>query len=83
MHLADMTGAELAQTLRNDPDCAGVGFVLASSESEGIRSSEREIGPRMALLPKPFDLGELADSLAHVTGRVAEEDSSSPNGTDG
>ena len=79
MHLADMTGSELAQALRNDPDCAGVGFVLASSESEGIRASEREMGPRMALLPKPFDLRALADSLAHVIRRVTEENSSSPN----
>jgi serine/threonine protein kinase len=79
MHLADMTGAELAHTLLDDPDCAGVGIVLASSEPEGTRSIEHEIGPRMALLTKPFDLRALSDSLAHVTGRVPEKSLRSPD----
>jgi CheY-like chemotaxis protein len=73
MHLADMTGADLARDLRADPACAGVGFVLASSESDGERSGEYWAGPGMALLQKPFDLRALAHSLAQATGRGADE----------
>jgi serine/threonine-protein kinase len=73
MHLADMTGADLARAVRSDPACAGVGFVLASSESDGGRSGEYHVGPGMALLAKPFDLPALAQSLAHATGRGSDE----------
>ncbi|HEY2159625.1 MAG TPA: response regulator, partial [Isosphaeraceae bacterium] len=73
MHLADMTGADLARSLRADPGCAGVGFVLASSESDGERSGEYHSGPGMALLHKPFDLRALAHSLALATWRGADE----------
>jgi MoCo/4Fe-4S cofactor protein with predicted Tat translocation signal len=34
VHLADMTGVQLAQKLRADPAFVGVGFVLATSESD-------------------------------------------------
>jgi serine/threonine protein kinase len=70
MHLADMTGVQLAQALHGEPGCSGVGFVLASSESDGGEASKVLNDPRTVLLPKPFDLRELAQSLAQATGRV-------------
>jgi eukaryotic-like serine/threonine-protein kinase len=73
MHLADMTGVQLAQALRNDQACAGVGFVLASSESDGGEANKVLDAPLTVLLPKPFDLRGLARSLAQATGRAAEE----------
>jgi CheY-like chemotaxis protein len=73
MHLADMTGTDLARALRSDPAYAGVGFVLTSSESEGGRSGEYRTGPGMALLQKPFDLRALADALALASGRGADQ----------
>jgi CheY-like chemotaxis protein len=73
MHLPDMTGADLARALRADPGCAGVGFVLTSSESEGERSGEYHTGPGMTLLQKPFDLRALADALALASGRGADQ----------
>ena len=62
MHLADMTGVQLAQALHDDPGCSGVGFVLASSDSDGGEASKALDAPRTVLLPKPFDLRRLAQS---------------------
>jgi serine/threonine-protein kinase len=73
MHLADMTGVQLAQALHDDPGCSGVGFVLASSESDGGETQKALDAPLTVLLPKPFDLHRLAQSLAQATGRVGEE----------
>jgi CheY-like chemotaxis protein len=70
MHLADMTGVQLAEALRGEPGCSSVGFVLASSGSDGGEASKVLDVPRTVLLPKPFDLRELAQSLAQATGRV-------------
>ena len=73
MHLADMTGVQLAQALHDDPGCSRVGFVLASSESDGGEASKALDAPLTVLLPKPFDLRRLAQSLAQATGRVVAE----------
>ena len=50
MHLADMTGVQLAQALHDDPGCSGVGFVLASSESDGGEASKALDAPLTVLL---------------------------------
>ncbi len=71
MHLADMTGLRLAQALHADSGCTRVGFVLASSDSDGGESSELIDAPLTVLLQKPFDCYRLARSLAHATGRRA------------
>ena len=73
MHLADMTGVQLAQALHDDPHCSGVGFVLASSESDGGEASKALNLPRTVLLPKPFDLPRLAMALGQATGRGVEK----------
>src|SRR5262249_11982254 len=70
LHLSDMPGRELAQSLQADPACPGVGFVLASSESDGGDAFKAPEIPRSAVLPKPFDLRQLARSLAQATGRT-------------
>jgi len=73
MHLADMTGVQLAQALHDDPGCSGVGLVLSSSDSDGGAASKALDATRTVLLPKPFDLRRLAQALAQATGRVVEE----------
>jgi len=73
MYLADMTGVQLAQALHNDPGCSGVGLVLSSSDSDGGETSKALDAPLTVLLPKPFDLRRLAQSLAQATGRLAEQ----------
>lgn len=72
MHLADMTGVQLAQALHDDPGCARVGFVLASSESDGGEAGQALLAPLTVLLPKPFDRLRLAQSLAQAGGLVTE-----------
>lgn len=71
MHLADMTGADLARALHSDPGCAGVGLVLASGDSEEGRSKLDHLGPPTIHLRKPFDLRDLAQSLASATRHTA------------
>lgn len=69
LHLADMTGPELFEALRADPAASGVGFVLASSEADGPAADVR--GARVALLPKPYDLGSIVIAMAQATGLPA------------
>ncbi|QDU21975.1 protein kinase domain-containing protein [Urbifossiella limnaea] len=66
MHLKDMTGAQLATALLADPSCAGVGFVLATSEADGQAPGAVPTSPRVVVMPKPFDAERLARSVAAV-----------------
>jgi serine/threonine protein kinase len=66
MHLADMTGVQLARALLADPGCEGTGFVLATSEADTQEPGAVPDNPRVALMPKPFDLERLARSIAAV-----------------
>ena len=72
MHLSDMTGVRLASLLRDEPDCDAVGFVLMSSASDTTEAEAVLGGPRTVLLMKPFDLKQLAQSIAAATGRTPE-----------
>jgi CheY-like chemotaxis protein len=69
MHLADMTGIELAHALLADPACGRVGFVLATSETESEDGATLPEGPRTVLMVKPFDAARLAAALTAVIGR--------------
>jgi serine/threonine-protein kinase len=73
MQLPDMTGMQLAQALHDDPRCSRVGFVLASSDCQHIEVNRAPDRSLVVLLPKPFTLRPLAQSLAQATGRVLEE----------
>lgn len=68
MHLADMTGTQLAQSLLADPACTGTGFILATSESDSPQSGAVPESPRVVLMPKPFDATRLAQSITAVLG---------------
>ncbi|MFN0165192.1 MAG: protein kinase domain-containing protein [Bryobacteraceae bacterium] len=72
MHLSDMTGVQLATLMRADPECAKVGFVLMSSESDTSQAEAVLGNPLSVLLMKPFDLKQLAQSIAVATGRTTE-----------
>lgn len=63
MHLADMTGTELLQQMRDAPGSEEIGFILISSET-GFRYLEplRQAGVT-AILPKPFDQEQLKRAL--------------------
>jgi CheY-like chemotaxis protein len=63
MHLADMTGVQLAQAMLADAACSDTRFLLVSSVSETDESTSQILGPRVALMPKPFDLDRLSMAL--------------------
>ncbi len=72
MYLSDMTGVQLASLMREDPECAEAGFVLMSSESDTSQAAAMQGHARSVLLMKPFDLKQLAQSIAAATGRTTE-----------
>jgi two-component system chemotaxis response regulator CheY len=63
MHLPDMTGTELLQTMRSDSTLLEVPYMLISSETD-VRYLEpmRQAGV-VAILPKPYDQAQLKKAL--------------------
>jgi two-component system chemotaxis response regulator CheY len=63
MHLSDMTGTELVQTMRGDADLQAIPFMLISSETH-YRYLEpiRQAGV-IAILPKPFTFEQLKKAI--------------------
>lgn len=70
MHLADMTGTELAQAMREEDRLQDIGFILISSET-GFRYLEplRQAGV-IAILPKPFDKTQLKRALVATLDHI-------------
>jgi CheY-like chemotaxis protein len=68
MHLADMTGAELARAVASEPGCGRLGVVVATSEADAEHAAGLPSGPWVVVLPKPFDAGQLASAIASVVG---------------
>jgi two-component system chemotaxis response regulator CheY len=72
MHLADMTGVQLAQRVRAEPAIAP-GFVLISSESESPEAgSLTQCGYAIAL-QKPFTRAKLLEALRLVSGGLKQQ----------
>lgn len=69
LHLADMTGVELAKRIRSEVSARPPGFVLISSESDGADPSDLSRLDRVVLLPKPFTAEQLVQALNLVTGK--------------
>jgi serine/threonine protein kinase/DNA-binding NarL/FixJ family response regulator len=63
MHLADMTGVELADRLRADARLAGTAFILITSEADEPTVSHLRDAGATALLAKPFGPEDLGRSL--------------------
>ncbi|MCI0459906.1 MAG: protein kinase [Gemmataceae bacterium] len=70
MHLADITGVELARRLRAEPALATVGFVLISSETDIHDASALEAIADTVLLRKPFDQGQLDQALRQAVTQL-------------
>lgn len=66
MHLKDMTGVELARALVADSQCSRIGFILATSETDGDAATELPPGDTVVIMPKPFDISSLQKALAHA-----------------
>ncbi|MBU2478740.1 MAG: response regulator, partial [Gammaproteobacteria bacterium] len=64
MYLPDMTGAELVQQMRADPDLEDLPFMLISSETSfAMLDPIRQAGV-IAILPKPFAPKDLRKALS-------------------
>ena len=64
MHLADMTGAHLAQQMRAAAGPSPLHFVLITSEADRKGASFSDLAAGTVLLHKPFDRERLAQALA-------------------
>ncbi|MEJ2552453.1 MAG: response regulator [Gammaproteobacteria bacterium] len=73
MHLPDMTGVELIETMRSREDLREIAFILISSET-AIRYLEpiRQAGA-IAILPKPFEYDQLKKALATTLDFIEPE----------
>src|SRR5262249_3919317 len=69
LHLADMTGVQLAQRLRTEEPLAATGFVLITSQTEVQEANLQSPAGNLVRLHKPFDLDQLAQALAAAAGR--------------
>ncbi len=63
MHLPDMTGTELIETMRSREDLRDIAFILISSETKmSYIEAIRQAGA-VAILPKPFEYEQLRKAL--------------------
>ncbi len=76
MHLADMSGVQLAQKLRSEGRPADIGFILITSQTDVQDANLLSQAGNAVRLPKPFDLEQLAQALAAASGS-----SGAPHGT--
>src|SRR5262249_47616137 len=63
MHLADMTGMQLAQKMRAEESVSPPGFVLITSQADAAEANLKSQEGTLVRLPKPFDLAQLAQAL--------------------
>jgi two-component system chemotaxis response regulator CheY len=74
LHLADMTGVQLAQHVRAESDKAGQaapGFVLISSEADSAESGSLSKYGKGTILKKPFTPEKLSEALRLVSDPAA------------
>jgi serine/threonine-protein kinase len=67
MHLADMTGVQLAQQIRAEGTAAAPGIVLISSEAETAEAGSLSKCGHAVLLKKPFTPEKLVEALGLVS----------------
>jgi CheY-like chemotaxis protein len=68
MHLADMTGVQLAQRMRAEEQFRSTGLILITSQADAEEVHLPGGAGATVRLPKPFDQGQLARALAEATG---------------
>jgi CheY-like chemotaxis protein len=78
MHLADMTGVQLAQTMRAEEQFSSTGFVLITSQADAQEANLLSPAGTTVRLHKPFDQEQLAQALAVATGHPPREARSTP-----
>jgi two-component system chemotaxis response regulator CheY len=73
MHLADMTGVQLAQAIRAEASLSSTGFVLITSQADVPEANLQSQAGGPVRLPKPFDLDQLAQALSAATGGAGRQ----------
>jgi serine/threonine protein kinase/DNA-binding response OmpR family regulator len=73
LHLADMTGMQLAQQMRAEGLLARAGFVLITSQTDAHEANLTGPSANVVRLFKPFNLDQLAEALAAVIGSPSRE----------
>lgn len=76
MHLPDMTGTEVVETMRQDPELESITFLLVSSETHYRYLEPIRQAGAIAILPKPFsvqDLSRALQSTLHFISDAVEE----------
>lgn len=73
MYFAQSTGGELVQRMREDPDLELVPFVLVSSENRWASLEPIKQAGVMAILPKPFAIGDLSLAL-HAAAEFVDDE---------
>jgi serine/threonine protein kinase len=68
MHLADMTGMQLAQRMRAEEPLSSAGFILITSQADTQEANLLSHMSNVIRLHKPFDLDGLTQALAAATG---------------
>ncbi len=63
MHLSDMTGTELVQTMKQNPSLASIPYMLISSETHVRYLTPLRQAGVIAILPKPYALQQLNQAL--------------------
>ena len=73
MHLPDMTGVELIETMRSRESLRDIAFILISSETKiSYLDPVRQAGA-VAILPKPFEYEQLQKALATTLDFIEPE----------
>ena len=73
LYLPDMTGTDLIVAMRNEPDLAGVPFILISSETRPQALDPVRQAGVCGILPKPFTTVQLSRALDTTIDYLATE----------
>jgi serine/threonine protein kinase/DNA-binding response OmpR family regulator len=68
LHLADMTGVQLARKMWAEQGLSSLGFVLITSQADAEEAHLQGLAGKLVRLVKPFDAEKLAAALASVAG---------------
>jgi len=73
LYLPDMSGTDLVQNMRSDQELQGTAFMLISSETRFRYLDPIRQAGIIAILPKPFDVGDLKIALHNTLEHLDPE----------
>src|ERR1700677_739592 len=83
LHLPDISGDEVLQRLRDDPETSGIPVVMVSADATPGQVQRLLNAGALAYLTKPIDVGQLLQILDdHVLPKTSVASSDGPNRRD-